>query len=78
MQGRWLSSSWSDNDHTLPIDSHVVIDLSARYPLVHGLEGFVQIENLLDRRYVADNSGFSPPQLGTPLTVFTGVRAVFQ
>ena len=78
VQGRWLSRSWSDNDHTLPIDSHVVIDLSARYPLVHGLEGFVQIENLLDRRYVADNSGFSPPQLGTPLTVFAGLRAVFQ
>ena len=40
-------------------------------------ELFVNIENLFDRRYVVDNSGFNPPLFGTPFTAFAGVRMKF-
>ena len=75
---RWVQKSYADNDHTLPVDAHFLVDLSASYALTGALEPFVEIENLLDRHYVADNSGFSAPQLGTPLTVFAGLRATFR
>jgi len=71
---RWLKKSYSDNDHTLAVDSQFIVDLSVSYSLRGRAEPFLQIQNLFDRRYVADNSGFSAPQLGTPLTVLAGMR----
>lgn len=73
-QVRWLSKSWGDNDNTLPVDEHFVADLSVSYPFTATLRGFVQIENLTDRRYIADNSGFEPARLGTPFSTFFGLR----
>lgn len=73
-QLRWLSKSWGDNDNTFPVDEHVVVDLAASYPLRRDLEAFVQLENLFDKRYIADNSGFELPRLGTPLSAFAGLR----
>lgn len=73
-QLRWLSKSWGDNDNTFPVDEHVVVDLAASYPVTPKLVAFLQIENLFDRRYVADNSGFELPRIGTPFTAFAGVR----
>ncbi|WP_347259845.1 TonB-dependent receptor [Rudaea sp.] len=73
-QIRWLSQSWGDNDNTLPVDAHFVADLSVSYPFTSTLRGFVRIENLADRRYVADNSGFEPLRLGTPFSAFAGLR----
>ena len=73
-QVRWLSKSWGDNDNTLPVDEHVVVDLAASYPVTRKLEAFVQVENLFDRRYIADNSGFELPRLGTPFSAFAGLR----
>ena len=74
---RWLDESWGDNAHTLPIDSHFVVDASLAYKLSKSSELFVNIENLFDRRYVVDNSGFNPPLFGTPFTAFAGVRMKF-
>lgn len=74
LQLRWLSTTYGDNDHTLPVDSHLVVDLASRYPLSRQLEAFVEIENLLDRRYIADNSGFEAPRLGTPFSAALGIR----
>lgn len=34
----------------------------------------LRVENLFDRRYVADNNGFEPRRLGTPLSAFVGAR----
>ena len=72
---RWVGKSWGDNDNTLPLDSHVVVDASADYPLTDSITTFVNVENLLDERYVANNSGFNPPLWGTPLSVFVGICA---
>jgi outer membrane receptor protein involved in Fe transport len=75
-QLRWVSESWGDNDETLPIPAHLVVDLALNYPVTHSLEAFVQIENLFDNRYIADNSGFELPRIGTPFSAFAGVRWV--
>lgn len=73
-QLRWFSKSYGDNDHTLPVDAHVVVDLAASYPLTDRFNAFVQVQNLLDNRYIADNNGFEPRRLSTPLTATVGVR----
>jgi|GEM_PF-609522 len=70
----WQSRAWGDNDHTLPIDSHVVLNLTGSYPITPRIEAFGEIQNLFDKRYIGYDDGASPPQLGQPLTVFGGVR----
>lgn len=72
---RWIEASFADNAHTLPVDEQFVVDLAASYALTDRAEAYVQIENLLDADYVADNSGFNPRLRGTPFTAFVGVRA---
>jgi outer membrane receptor protein involved in Fe transport len=74
---RWVSKTYGDNDHTLPLDSHLVVDISGSYPLAQNVEAFVQIQNLLDRKYIALNDGSSPAELGTPFEVFAGARVTF-
>ncbi|MGH8430722.1 MAG: TonB-dependent receptor, partial [Solimonas sp.] len=73
---RWIGQSWGDNDNTMPVDSFTVIDLSAGYRF-RGVEAFVDIQNLFNAYYIANNSGFSPPVQGTPFTVFAGLKARF-
>lgn len=73
-QLRWFSISYGDNDHTLPVDAHVVVDLAASYPVMDRFDLFVRVQNLFDNRYVADNNGFEPRRLSTPLTATVGVR----
>lgn len=75
-QLRWLSKSWGDNDNTFPVDQHVVVDLAASYPVTRKLNAFVQVENLFDKRYIADNSGFELPRIGTPFSAVAGLRWV--
>jgi outer membrane receptor protein involved in Fe transport len=73
---RWIGQSWGDNDNTMPLDSFTVFDVSAGYRF-KGVETFVEIQNLFNQYYIVDNSGFAPPQQGTPFTVFAGLRARF-
>ena len=74
---RWVGQQWADNSHTLPIDPHVVVDASVAYAFSRHFEAFLDIQNLLDNSYIADNSGFNPPLLGTPFTAFGGLRVKF-
>jgi outer membrane receptor protein involved in Fe transport len=74
---RWVAKSFGDNDHTLPIDSHAVVDLSLGYQVMKYLELYVDIQNLFNNQYIADNSGFNPPLRGTPITAFGGLRAKY-
>lgn len=75
-QLRWVSRTYGDNDHTLPVDAHFVVDLAASYPVTPKLEAFVQVENLFDNSYIADNNGFEPRRLGTPFSAMAGFRWV--
>lgn len=74
---RWIGQSWGDNDNTLPLDSFTVFDVSAGYSFNGRAEAFVNIQNLFNQYYIADNSGLNPPLQGTPFTVFAGVKARF-
>ena len=71
---RYVSRTNGDSDGLLHTDPHVVFDLAASAPIVRQVEGFVQIENLFNYRYVGTNNGFSPPLLGTPFTALAGLR----
>ncbi|HEY7162651.1 MAG TPA: TonB-dependent receptor, partial [Acidobacteriota bacterium] len=71
---RWFDDSWGDNAHTLPVPSHFVTDLSLAFKITKPVELFLDIQNLFDNEYIADNSGFSPPLLGTPRSAIGGVR----
>lgn len=74
---RWIGQSWGDNDNTLPLDSFTVFDVSAAYNFNGRAEAFVNIQNLFNQFYIADNSGLNPPLQGTPFTVFAGIKARF-
>ena len=76
-QVRWLSTSYGDNDHTLVVPSHTVIDLSAAYPITRYVEVYLQCENLLNRSYISTNNGYQPPRLATPFTLLGGVHLTF-
>jgi len=72
---RYLSKSYGD---PFPADglvqnAHFVTDLSASYPLTQQLQAFVQIQNLFDSRYIANNGG-AAPILGTPFEAMGGLR----
>jgi outer membrane cobalamin receptor len=71
---RYYSASFGDNDHTLQIDAHMVVDLSASYDVTTRLKVFANAQNLFNNRYIADNNGFEPRPLSSPFTVTAGVR----
>ena len=73
---RWIGQSWGDNANTMPLDSFSVFDVSAGYRF-KGVEAFVDVQNLFNAYYIADNSGFAPPQQGTPFSIFAGLKAKF-
>ena len=79
---RWISATeWANADHTNPgfpyqasADSHFVVDLAATYPVKKGIEAYVRIQNLLDRRYIVNPGPYNPPEYGTPFLAMFGVR----
>jgi outer membrane cobalamin receptor len=73
----WHDRFFNDNDHTLPIQSQFIVGLNASFPIDDHFEPYVQVQNLLDERNIADNAGTSAPQLETPRTIMVGVRAHF-
>jgi outer membrane receptor protein involved in Fe transport len=72
---RFVSKSFGDDDpaDNLIQNAHFVMDASASYPLTHNLQVYVQVQNLTDAVYIANNSG-GAPILGTPLEVLGGFR----
>ncbi|HWZ70233.1 MAG TPA: TonB-dependent receptor [Casimicrobiaceae bacterium] len=75
---RYVQGYFTDNAGTLPIDSYTIVDLSASYAITKQIEVYGQIQNLFDRTYIAQNSGNPTPSLGTPFTVFAGVRVALK
>ncbi len=79
---RWLSKTqWANAEHTNPgfpyqasADSHLVVDLAGTYQVTAKIQFYLQVQNLLDRSYIVNPGPYNPPQLGTPLEVFAGVR----
>ncbi|HUL81357.1 MAG TPA: TonB-dependent receptor [Gammaproteobacteria bacterium] len=73
-QLRWIEKSYSDNDHTLPVDEQKVVDVAVNFAATRTVGVYMNIENLLDEHYIADNGGFNPPLRGTPFSVYLGAR----
>jgi outer membrane receptor protein involved in Fe transport len=74
VQTRWIDKTFGDSDHTLPQDSHFIADAHVDYQVTRMLQLFVSASNLLDRSYIATNSGFEPAKLGPPFQAFVGMR----
>jgi outer membrane receptor protein involved in Fe transport len=72
---RWVSKSYGDAhpDDGLIQNAHFVMDVSGAYPLTPSLQAYVQIQNVTDTRYIANNGG-GAPILGTPFEVMSGFR----
>lgn len=72
---RYISSSYGDAHPAdgLIQNGHFVVDLSGSYRLTEQLAVYLQIQNLLDRRYIASNGG-GAPILGTPFEALGGLR----
>jgi outer membrane receptor for ferrienterochelin and colicin len=74
LQTRWVGRSFGDSDNTLPQDRHFIADAHVDYQLTRMVQLFASASNLLNRTYVATNSGFEPAKLGPPFQAFFGVR----
>ena len=72
---RWISKSYGDAHpgDGLIQNAHFVMDVSGSYPLTRDLQAYVQVQNLTDDRYIAQNGG-GAPILGTPLEIMSGLR----
>jgi outer membrane receptor protein involved in Fe transport len=72
---RWVSKSYGDAhpQDNLIQNAHFVMDVSGSYPLTQRLQAYIQIQNLTDTRYIANNSG-AAPILGTPREVIAGLH----
>jgi iron complex outermembrane recepter protein len=65
---RYVDRRYEDDRNTIVARPFTVVDAMAVRKLTHGLAGFASIENVLDRRYVAQDT------IGAPRLVQVGVR----
>ncbi|MCJ2024476.1 TonB-dependent siderophore receptor [Methylobacterium sp. J-067] len=77
---RYLGPSWGDPANTFQVPESVLVDLFASYNFKHldpRLQGFdlqVNVQNLLDERYVTGCFGYSGCYYGLPRTVYATLR----
>lgn len=71
---QYVARTNGDPDGAYHTDPHLIVDVAMIVPLSRRLEGFVQVENLLDRRYIGTNDGFTAALYGKPLTAVVGLR----
>ncbi|HEY5949031.1 MAG TPA: TonB-dependent receptor [Kofleriaceae bacterium] len=69
---RYVDRRFEDDRNTIVAKPFAVVDAMAARKLTHGLAGFVGIENLFDRRYVANQAGVDT--FGAPRLVQVGLR----
>jgi vitamin B12 transporter len=69
---RYADRSYDDPANTIPLQSYVLWDLRASYPVGHGLEVYGRIENLTDKHY---ETTYQYGTLGR--AAYAGVRCQF-
>ncbi len=71
---RYVARTNGDTDALFRTEAHIIADLGLSAPLARGAQGYIQIENLFNRRYIGTNDGFTAPLYGKPFTAVAGVR----
>ena len=75
VQGRFGGNQFDDDQNTLLLRRYFVLDASASHTLRHGIELFVAVENLTNRRY---DVGRTPVlTVGPPILARAGLRLQF-
>jgi len=72
LRGRYFSKAYQDVTGLMPFDPGAVFDAFVAVPLGSVVELTFTGENLLDRRYIADQS--QGPRIGEPAMYFVGIR----
>jgi outer membrane receptor protein involved in Fe transport len=71
---RWIGRQFDDDENTLRLGEAVVVDLGVSHALGHGLEVFVDAENVTNARVETARSTDGVVNVGTPRLVFAGIR----
>ena len=69
---RYVDRHYEDDRNTIAVAPYATVDAMAARKLVRGLAGFVAVENVFDRRYVANQAGVDV--IGAPRLVQVGLR----
>jgi outer membrane receptor protein involved in Fe transport len=75
VQGRFVGTQFDDDLNTFPLDRFYVMDFMAGRSIAHGVQGFVQVENVLDERYTVAITPVA--NLGPPVLFRVGLRYDF-
>jgi outer membrane receptor protein involved in Fe transport len=82
-QAYWVDrTAWASPDHTDPgypgaisADPHFLVDATGSYTFNGGVELYLKLQNLLNRRYIATSYSAPSAQIwGAPFQAFAGVR----
>ena len=75
LQGRFVGLQFDDDQNSLPLGIFGVLNLLLARNLYRGVQGFIDIENVLNTRYAV---GRTPvPTLGPPILFRIGVRLAY-
>ena len=74
---RWIGAQFEDDENILRLGAVVVADLGLTHPLGHGLELFLNLENLGDARVETGRSADGVVNTGSPRLLFGGLRGAW-
>ena len=75
VQGRFGGNQFDDDQNTLLLRRYFVLDATASHNLRHGIQLFVAVENLTNRRY--DVARTPVLTVGPPILARAGLRLQF-
>ena len=76
-RARWIGGQSEDDENLLRLGEVVVVDLGASRPLGHGLELFLNVENLGNARIETGRSTDGVVNTGTPRLIVVGLRGAW-
>ena len=74
LQLRYASSQYENDLNTLELDAYTVLDFLVSYKFNTKLEGFVSIENVLDKEFETGKASNGLVSIGAPILASVGLR----